>query len=309
MCRKNFFSLALIIVALSIINMDLSFMGLSELSAFANNRKGFMDLPDDTYSTNFVTTKGDNFVERTGFLSGTIMSLIKIIIGSIATLFGVLAAIRIIVNRDDDTLEQAKRTFLYSIIGFAFILMSDEFGKLLSLSDGGLIGDKQDVMRRVRIFDNQIAIIVTFLKYISGSVAVFFMTKSGMRLIAGNQNDDNVSKDKQKLGIASVGLIALVMSNNLISNVLYNIDNPFSDPNIDPGQGVAEIIGFTNFIVSFVSPILILTLVAGGVMVAGSGFSEDANEKGKKIIKLSIAGIFLIYGSFAIVSTIISGSF
>jgi len=309
MCRKNFFSLALIIVALSIINMDLSFMGLSELSAFANNRKGFMDLPDDTYSTNFVTTKGDNFVERTGFLSGTIMSLIKIIIGSIATLFGVLAAIRIIVNRDDDTLEQAKRTFLYSIIGFAFILMSDEFGKLLSLSDGGLIGDKQDVMRRVRIFDNQIAIIVTFLKYISGSVAVFFMTKSGMRLIAGNQNDDNVSKDKQKLGIASVGLIALVMSNNLISNVLYNIDNPFSDPSIDPGQGVAEIIGFTNFIVSFVSPILILTLVAGGVMVAGSGFSEDANEKGKKIIKLSIAGIFLIYGSFAIVSTIISGSF
>lgn len=309
MCRKIFFSLALIIVALSIINMDLSFMGLSELSAFANNRKGFMDLPDDTYSTNFVTTKGDNFVERTGFLSGTIMSLIKIIIGSIATLFGVLAAIRIIVNRDDDTLEQAKRTFLYSIIGFAFILMSDEFGKLLSLSDGGLIGDKQDVMSRVRIFDNQIAIIVTFLKYISGSVAVFFMTKSGMRLIAGNQNDDNVSKDKQKLGIASVGLIALVMSNNLISNVLYNIDNPFSDPSIDPGQGVAEIIGFTNFIVSFVSPILILTLVAGGVMVAGSGFSEDANEKGKKIIKLSIAGIFLIYGSFAIVSTIISGSF
>ena len=309
MCRKNFFSLALIIVALSIINMDLSFMGLSELSAFANNRKGFMDLPDDTYATNFVTTKGDNFVERTGFLSGTIMSLIKIIIGSIATLFGVLAAIRIIVNRDDDTLEQAKRTFLYSIIGFAFILMSDEFGKLLSLSDGGLIGDKQDVMSRVRIFDNQIAIIVTFLKYISGSVAVFFMTKSGMRLIAGNQNDDNVSKDKQKLGIASVGLIALVMSNNLISNVLYNIDNPFSDPSIDPGQGVAEIIGFTNFIVSFVSPILILTLVAGGVMVAGSGFSEDANEKGKKIIKLSIAGIFLIYGSFAIVSTIISGSF
>jgi len=237
------------------------------------------------------------------------MSLIKIIIGSVATLFGVLAAIRIIVNRDDDTLEEAKRTFLYSIIGFAFILMSDEFGKLLSLSDGGLIGDKQDVMRRVRIFDNQIAIIVTFLKYISGSVAVFFMTKSGMRLIAGNQNDDNVSKDKQKLGIASVGLIALVMSNNLISNVLYNIDNPFSDPSIDPGQGVAEIIGFTNFIVSFVSPILILTLVAGGVMVAGSGFSEDANEKGKKIIKLSIAGIFLIYGSFAIVSTIISGSF
>ena len=309
MCRKKFFSLALIIVALSIINMDLSFMGLSELSAFANNRKGFMDLPDDTYSTNFVTTKGDNFVERTGFLSGTIMSLIKIIIGSVATLFGVLAAIRIIVNRDDDTLEEAKRTFLYSIIGFAFILMSDEFGKLLSLSDGGLIGDKQDVMSRVRIFDNQIAIIVTFLKYISGSVAVFFMTKSGMRLIAGNQNDDNVSKDKQKLGIASVGLIALVMSNNLISNVLYNIDNPFSDPSIDAGQGVAEIIGFTNFIVSFVSPILILTLVAGGVMVAGSGFSEDANEKGKKIIKLSIAGIFLIYGSFAIVSTIISGSF
>ena len=310
MARKNLFSLLLVIVALSVINMDLSFIGLEQLSAFANNRKGFMNLPDDVYSNNFVTTEGRDFVQRTGFVSGTIMTLIKMIIGAIATLFAIVAAIKVIVNREDDTaLEEAKKTFLYSIMGFTFILMSDELGKILSLSNGGLFGDKQDVINRVRLFDNQIAIIVTLLKYVSGSVAVFFMTKSGMRLIAGNQNDDNVSKDKQKLAISSVGLVALVMSNNLISNVLYNIDNPFSNPTIDPGQGVAEIIGFTNFIVSFISPILILTLVAGGVMVAGSGFSEDANEKGKKIIKLSLAGIGLVYGSFAIVSTIISGSF
>ena len=310
MARKNLFSLLLVIVALSVINMDLSFIGLEQLSAFANNRKGFMNLPDDVYSNNFVTTEGRDFVQRTGFVSGTIMTLIKMIIGAIATLFAIVAAIKVIVNREDDTaLEEAKKTFLYSIMGFTFILMSDELGKILSLSNGGLFGDKQDVINRVRLFDNQIAIIVTLLKYVSGSVAVFFMTKSGMRLIAGNQNDVNVSKDKQKLAISSVGLVALVMSNNLISNVLYNIDNPFSNPTIDPGQGVAEIIGFTNFIVSFISPILILTLVAGGVMVAGSGFSEDANEKGKKIIKLSLAGIGLVYGSFAIVSTIISGSF
>jgi hypothetical protein len=44
-------------------------------------------------------------------------------------------------------------------------------------------------------------------------------------------------------------------------------------------------------------------------MVSASGFSEDSAEKGKKMIKLSIAGIILIYGSFAIVSTIIAGSF
>jgi len=309
MDRKNLFSLLLVIIALSVINMDLSFLGLDQLSAFANNRKGFMDLPDNVYSNNFVTTEGRDFVERTGFVTGTLMSMIKLVIGSVATLFAIVAAIKVIVNREDDSaLDEAKKTFLYSIMGFAFILMSDELGKILSLSEGGLFGDKQAVMNRVRIFDNQIAIIVTLLKYVSGSVAVFFMTKSGMRLIVGNQNDDNVSKDKQKLAISSLGLIALVMSNNLISNVLYNIDNPFSDPTIDPGQGVAEIIGFTNFIVSFISPILILTLVVGGIMVAGSGFSEDANEKGKKIIKLSLAGIGLVYGSFAIVSTVISGS-
>jgi len=310
MLGRNLLSLTLVLVALSIINMDLSFIGLEQLSAFANNRKGFMDLPDNIYSNNFVTTEGQDFVQRTGFVSGTIMSMIKLLIGSVATLFAIVAAMKIIVKKDDESvLDEAKRTFLYSIMGFAFILMSDELGKILSLTEGGFFGDKQDVINRVRIFDNQIAIIVTLLKYVSGSVAVFFMTKSGMRLIVGNQNDDNVSKDKQKLTIASLGLVALVMSNNIISNVLYSIDNPFSDPTIDPGQGVAEIIGFTNFIVSFISPVLILTLVTGGVMVAGSGFSEDANEKGKKMIKLSIAGIGLVYGSFAIVSTIISGSF
>ena len=121
---------------------------------------------------------------------------------------------------------------------------------------------------------------------------------------------DKLNLDGKKVSIEVLDKIfSAKINKKLISNVLYKIDNPFSDPSIDPGQGISEIIGFTNFIVSFISPILILTLVAGGVMVAGSGFSEDANEKGKKMIKLSIAGIGLVYGSFAIVSTIISGSF
>lgn len=306
--RRFLLSALLAVLAIGLMNSELLLAG-SELTAFANN-KTFMKLPDEIYGENFVKTEGRNFGERTTFVSVTLLGLIKVIVGAIASLLAIVSAIKIVTNREDDSaVEGAKNTLLYSIIGFAFILMSTEIGRFLSLTDGGFFGDKADITKRFRIFDTQVGIIVTFMKYICGSIAILYMTRSGLRLIAGAQNEETIGKDKAQLGYSSLGLVLLVMSNNIVNNILYNVKNPFTDPTIDPAQGVAEIIGFTNFVVSFVSPILVLSIVAGGVMVAGSGFSEETAEKGKKILKLAIAGVIMIYGSFAIVSTVLSGSF
>ena len=306
--RRFSLSVLLSVLCICVVTGELGIL-VESLTAMANN-KTFMPLPDGDYGQNFVTTEGQTFAQKTTFLSVTILQIIRVVMAAVASLFAVVAAIKIVTNREDESsVDEAKRTLLYSILGFAFILLSADLGKFLSLTDGGFLGDKEDITKRVRIFDNQISIIVTFLKYISGTVAVFFMTKSGLRLIASGQNDENVSKDKEQLTLASIGLVLLVMSNNIVNNILYNIKNPFSDPTIDPAQGVQELIGFTNFVISFVSPILVLSIVAGGVMVSASGFSEETADRGKKILKLAVAGVILIYGSFAIVSTVLSGSF
>ena len=54
---------------------------------------------------------------------------------------------------------------------------------------------------------------------------------------------------------------------------------------------------------------MMLGIVAGGLMYAMAGGDEEKSGKAKKILVNSIIGAIIIYGAFALVSTIISGVF
>jgi len=53
--------------------------------------------------------------------------------------------------------------------------------------------------------------------------------------------------------------------------------------------------------------LMILGMVGGGLMYAMAGGDEEKAGKAKKILMNSVLGALLIYGAFAIVTTIISG--
>ena len=78
-------------------------------------------------------------------------------------------------------------------------------------------------------------------------------------------------------------------------------------PQIDYVQGIAELVAITNIVVTFVGPIMIIMLVAGGIMYIVSGGDDGQMDKAKKLILNAIIGIIVIYGAFAVVSTFISG--
>jgi hypothetical protein len=61
--------------------------------------------------------------------------------------------------------------------------------------------------------------------------------------------------------------------------------------------------------VSFVGPIMMLGLVAGGVLFLTSAGNDERTGLAKKIITNSVIGIVIIYGAFALVSTVIAGYF
>src|SRR5690606_22128987 len=78
---------------------------------------------------------------------------------------------------------------------------------------------------------------------------------------------------------------------------------------LNVAQGISEIVGFTNFLVSILTPVAILVVVGGGIMYASSGGNEETQNKAKRMITLALIGLLIIYGAFAIVSTFISGQF
>ncbi|EKD48112.1 MAG: hypothetical protein ACD_65C00121G0003 [uncultured bacterium] len=59
--------------------------------------------------------------------------------------------------------------------------------------------------------------------------------------------------------------------------------------------------------VTFLGPVMILGIVAGGLMYALSGTDEEKATKAKKILINSIIGAVIVYGAFALVSSFITG--
>lgn len=272
-------------------------------------RRSIIPLPTDAYSDNFIVAEGDNALEQTANLSMRIIGAGRLLIAGIAILLGLTGIVQMVVAQDkEESVTKAKRIVLYSVIGIAMIALSSDLGKILDFSGGGLLGTRAEVSSRLMLFDDTVRIVITFLKYLIGAVAILMLTITGLQLITLGENEEEAGKAKKNIVYILGGLFALIFVDNIINNVFYNIDRPGDDLTINLGQGVREIVGFTNFMVSWIGPIAVITLVAGGLMYVGSFGNEETQSKAKKMMITSLVGIVAIYGAFGLVSTIISGS-
>lgn len=68
---------------------------------------------------------------------------------------------------------------------------------------------------------------------------------------------------------------------------------------------IDKIIDFIS--VDIVPPLALLLIIIGGVMMIISGGSETQYKKGKTIITSAIVGLLIIWGSWIIIDTIMSG--
>lgn len=266
-------------------------------------------LPVDAYKDNFLVAKGDNALDQTTNVVTKAINAGRMLIAGVAILLGLIGLVQMVVGQDkEEAVGKAKRTILYSMIAIAIIALSADLAQIFDLSGGGLLGAKGQVTDRLQLFDNTVRIVITFIKYIIGAVAILMLVLRGLVLITQGSNEEETGKAKASIGYILVGLFGLIFVDNLIRNVFYKIDSPGNDLRIDLGQGIREVVGFTNLLVGWIGPIAIITLVAGGFMYAISFGNEDTQEKAKKMMTTSLIGIVIIYGAFGIVSTLISGS-
>ena len=270
----------------------------------------FLPLDPDLYDGSLVTPEGNSALAKTQNLVTKVVNITRILIGSVAVLMAIISGVQLITSRaNEEAVGNARKALLYSVIGIVIIALSADLAALLDLRNGGLIGSKAEIMNRARIFDDAVRVIITFIKYIIGSVAILMLITSGLRLVSDGSSDETVTQEKKHIFVIVIGLVGLIFVDSIIRNVLYNIDNPLENPAIDLAQGIKEMVGFVNLLVTFVGPIAVLTLVAGGAWYAISMGNDDSQEKAKKMMFASLLGIILIYGAFGIVSTFIIGRF
>lgn len=254
----------------------------------------------------------------------------RFILGAVAIAMIVYAGFQMVIGwGNEDVYGKQRKTLFYAVIGLAVVGMAGEVSRIFSVScaeplpgqpvipctPGGFLKDPNALIRTTTLFNQHTKMIITFIKYFIGGVAVLMIVRNGMRMITLGYAEDKIGLDKKNLVYSIIGLGLIIIADTVINKVFYKLDltrypsTGGAQPAIDAARGVQEIIGFTNFIVSLVGPVAILALLAGGVLYMTAGGQEDKMGRAKRVIIAALAGIIIIYGAFGIVSTFIVGRF
>lgn len=260
----------------------------------------------------FPCPEGATGVEMARSLTGRIVDNVRYIIGAVAIILIIVSGIKLVMSRgNEEVYSKQVSTILYAVIGLFVIGLSGEIADIFEVDRGGFLSDPNVSLQKSRVFSRSVEIIITFIKYIIGSVAVLFIVRNGLILIMAGEKEEELSKTKKNIFYGFLGLIIIMMANPIINNIFFKIDTskyPGTGPvkpGIDTKQLVLEIAGITNIVAAITGPFAILSLVVGGLMYILAGENDERLGKAKKIIIWSIVGIVLIYGAFAIISTVI----
>lgn len=279
---------------------------------------GFLPIPDASSFGDVPDPEGEG-LQKAYNLVFNLAHDFRYIIGGVAILMMIVSGIKLVLSgNEEETANKQKTNLLWGMIGLVLIAIAGPIAEILDMQNGGFLSSEQEIAYRASLFDRQALIIITFIKYIVGSVAVLFLIRSGAKLVLAGDSDDVLNVEKKNIMTGVFALFLIMLSDVIVKQVLFKVDPNQSEYSMsgqeavvsfDTGRGVQEIVGITNFIVTWASPFAVLALVIGGIMYLTAFGDDDQMGKAKKIIFNSIIALVIIYGAFALVSTFISGVF
>lgn len=238
---------------------------------------------------------------------------LKAIITVVGILYITILGFQLVMAQgNEEEITTAKKGLIYTIIAFAMISMSEDIARIFDQEGGTLLQSPQTILERVHLFDKQVEIAMTFIKIVIGAYATLMVVRSALSLITAGGNEEQTTKHKMSLLYSAGGLLLIYVGDIFINKVFFKVDkNAYSGitgvhPSVDAKEGVEQIVGITNTIVSFMAPFAILMLIVGAIMYATAGGDEEKMEKAKRLVIATIVGIIIIYGAFALISTVIS---
>ena len=244
-------------------------------------------------------------------LSG--LKYVKVIVVVMGILYLSIAGYSLLTSgEEEETATKVKRATTYIIVAFVMISMSQDIAKVFDMQESTLLSSPSGILNRIHIFDKQVELFMTFLKYVIGSYAVLHVVRSSIKWITAGGDEEQIATHKKSILYSASGLVILYIGQIFIDKVIYKVNKEVYTgltgvhPTVDPLEGMAQLIGITNFIISFTGPIAVLMLMVAAIMYATAGGEEEQMEKAKKLLISTIVGMFIIFGSFAIVSTVVA---
>lgn len=293
-------------------------MASAALQAPVVHADGFLSIPDAENFGDLPDPDGEGLQKGYNTVWEVARNF-RFVIGGVAILFMVISGVKLVIQgSNEEVANKQKQNLLWGMIGLVMIMVAGPIAEILDLQDGGFLSDEYEIGYRATLFDQQALIVITYIKYIVGSLAVLFMIRSGAKLVVAGESDEVLNLEKKNLMSAVFALFVIMIADVVVNQVLFKVDPAGSSYSVsgqeavvsfDTARGIQEIVGVTNFIVTWAAPFAVLALLVGAVMYLTAFGDEERTGKAKKIITNSVLALLIIYGSFAIVSTFVSGVF
>jgi len=252
-------------------------------------------------STFILSSSGEAQIHQVG---KAVADTIKNLAGALAVIWIIVAGARMIFAQGDETtITEQKNAILYGVIGLVAILLVD-------VGIDTLYGAAGDVRKELTTIDTgfsaEVYGVITFIKALVGTIAIMFIVLSGIKMLAAQGAEEELTKQKKAVLYVAAGLILLAIDEIIIDN-FFIIPTTQSDQikssNINT---VINTFGTVlQFILGFVGLIAFGALVYGGATMIMNYGNDEMVEKSKKIIKNAIIGILVILSAYTIVASLV----
>jgi len=227
----------------------------------------------------------------------------------------------IIAGGNEEEFSKATKHFFYLLVGTAFVIFSKELSDIFTLygttvETGGTAADPTTFIGEAGIsasagrITNYFDIVITFVRYIFGGIALFYVIKSGSAILF-NADEEAVTQQKEVFTYGFAGFILIIVSEALV-RVVFGLPNPLTEgsipvdtaftPGINVGGGLSLLGNVTNLLLGIMGGLFLFTLVVGGVMYSLSAGNEERGQKATKLIIGSVLGLVIAFSSYTLVT-------
>jgi len=229
------------------------------------------------------------------------INIVKYILGGIALIMGVIYAMGLIFSQgSEDSISKNKKAFIWVFTGFFILMISENISNIFNPE-----GSTTDKIIDFNSARDQLRDIAQYLKWIFGSIIVFIMTISGIKMVTASGDEETITSQKRNLIWSMMGMLFILLSSNIV-NAIYVINSPKEIVSGGAQPLIEEIGGIISLILIFLGPIAILFTIYAGFMYLTAGDNEENTTKGKTMIIAGVTGIIIIYSAYAIINTLIS---
>jgi hypothetical protein len=147
--------------------------------------------------------------------------------------------------------------------------------------------------------------VVRFLQSLVGGAAVFYIILSGVRIIASFGNPEEIASHKKGLLYSIIGLVVVLLSKNFM--YFFLTDFTTGEITANYWQGLIDLAGITNFLLTFVAIASFVVLLFAGVTWVASFGNEEQVGHAKKMVFGALVGIVISLSAYAVVSSLTAG--